>query len=70
MLCDLAAAALLWRPELARRRRSIGARVALSGESRGALLLDWYGPPSGSGIWLVEELDLEQMLLDCSVLWL
>ena len=65
VLCDLLAAALALDPTLAAARRVLGARVALSGEARGALLLDWYGRHALVPVTLVERLDAPRLLDMC-----
>ena len=67
VMCDLVATAVLLEPRVARKRKQMRATVVLSGEARGALLLDWYGK-STDGIWVVEEVDRELMLQVCSQL--
>ncbi len=68
ILCDLIAAAVCLDPAAAAERRVLGARVALGGEARGALLLDWYGRHALPPLTLVERLDVPRVLEACRAL--
>jgi|JI10StandDraft_1071094.scaffolds.fasta_scaffold716319_1 inosine-uridine nucleoside N-ribohydrolase len=72
-MCDLVAAAVLVEPGVVVKKEKRRVRVALSGEARGALLIDWYNNDDDAdgiseAVTLIESVNVEMMLKVCSVL--
>ncbi len=66
VMCDLMAAAVCVDPTLASKKTELGVRVALGGEARGAMLVDWYGRHGLPRVAVVEHVDVARVLLLCA----